>query len=55
MTEDKGRFGPFVDPDQASLRDVLVRLEAHPKVTANRLTRVRSAANTLSRILDRPL
>ena len=55
MTEDKGRFGPFVDPDQASLRDVLVRLEAHPRVTANRLTRVRSAANTLSRILDRPL
>jgi integrase len=55
MTEDKGRFGPFVDPNQASLRDVLVRLEAHPRVTASRRTRVRSAANTLSRILDRPL
>lgn len=55
MSNTDGSFGPFIDPNQPSLRDVLAKLELDPEVTPARLTRVRSAARTMSNALDLPL
>ena len=49
------KFGPFVDSEQISLVELLERLAAHQDVTPQRLARVRSAANTLARVVGRPL